>query len=34
VVVNGPPAASIPVRTDPPTGASVPMGTTITIFAI
>jgi eukaryotic-like serine/threonine-protein kinase len=34
VVVNGPPAASIPVRTDPPTGASVPKGTTITIFAI
>src|SRR5215213_1648194 len=34
VVVNGPPAASIPVRSDPPTGASVPKGTTVTIFAI
>ncbi len=34
VVVSGPPAASIPVRTDPPTGAQVPRGTTITVFAI
>ena len=34
VNVNGPPGASIPVRSDPPTGASVPKGTTITIFAI
>jgi beta-lactam-binding protein with PASTA domain/tRNA A-37 threonylcarbamoyl transferase component Bud32 len=34
VNVNGPGGASIPVRTDPPTGASLPKGTTITIFAI
>jgi eukaryotic-like serine/threonine-protein kinase len=34
VNTNGPPGASIPVRSDPPTGASVPKGTTITIFAI
>src|SRR5829696_3081536 len=34
VNVNGPRGASIPVRTDPPTGASLPKGTTITIFAI
>jgi beta-lactam-binding protein with PASTA domain len=34
VATNGPPGASIPVRSDPPTGASVPKGTTITVFAI
>ena len=34
VATNGPPGASIPVRSDPPTGAQVPKGTTVTVFAI
>jgi beta-lactam-binding protein with PASTA domain len=34
VAVNGPPGATIPVRTDPPSGAQVARGTTVTIFSI
>jgi eukaryotic-like serine/threonine-protein kinase len=34
VTTNGPPGATIPVRSDPPTGAQVAKGTTITVFAI